>query len=308
MALASGGSQASGSQPDLRQSLSGSIAQNLIYHEELDPEQQPLRQQNSPDANRQRFQNNQRQAAQGVVQRSGWVLLVVMILVTMLALVWVIFYFQGWSIWNTYNKKPCDQPLANWLLGMLLLPLAALVVECCSCKKLRILVVFFTLIWLLLGIRMFHRSKTCDDTNPELYEFVRHYLLFLSIWWVSCVVTPLIFVAVVIYGMWHGWFDELNGASPETIKNVETVVFDPSLFARDGKADDGKPSPECCVCTETFSDDREIKRTDCQHYFHEECLGKWLRVSTTCPLCRNNLEKGGSSPSAAEESGWSAGG
>jgi hypothetical protein len=118
----------------------------------------------------------------------------------------------------------------------------------------------------------------------------------------------LSFFAIVIYGMWHGWFDELNGASPDTIKNVETVAYDPALFALPDQPDDGKPAPECCICTETFEEHKEIKRTTCQHYFHEECLGKWLRVSTTCPLCRNNLEKsvsGDSSPSGAQQQ-WSA--
>merc|ERR1719387_837197 len=92
---------------------------------------------------------------------------------------------------------------------------------------------------------------------------------------------------VLIYGMMHGWFDELNGARPDTIKHVETVRYDPALFAEEGKSDDTKPAPECCVCNEAFDESREIKMTSCKHYFHEECLGKWLKVSTTCPLCRN---------------------
>lgn len=194
-------------------------------------------------------------------------------------------------IWKTHRSKPCDQPLADWLLVMLLLPLVALVVECCSCKNLRFIVIFLTLVALLIGLRMFYKAKTCDDTNPELYKFVRQYLSFLIVWWVLWVVMPTIFLIVVIYGMWHGWFDQLNGASPETIKNIETVDFDASLFAQEGVTDDGKPAAECCCCMETFDREKEIKRTTCQHYFHEDCLGTWLKVSTSCPLCRNDLEK-----------------
>jgi len=277
--------------PDLRETISGSLANNLIHNEEPDPEQQPLRRQNSTTANRERFQQNQRTAAQGVVQRSGWVLLIAIILLSMLFFVWVVFYFQGWRTWKEFRGKPCDQPLADWLLAMLLLPILAMVVEVCSCKNLRFPVIFFTVLSLLIGLRMFYKTKTCDETNPELYAFIRQYLIFLTIWWVSWVVMPLIFAFIVIYGMWHGWFDQLNGASPDTIKNIETVDFDPSLFAEEGKTDDGKPAPECCICTETFNEVQEIKRTQCQHYFHEECLGKWLKVSTSCPLCRNDLEK-----------------
>ena len=47
---------------------------------------------------------------------------------------------------------------------------------------------------------------------------------------------------------------------------------------------------ECCICTEPFGPDKVIKQTPCSHYFHEECLKPWLRVSKLCPLCRCNLE------------------
>lgn len=214
-----------------------------------------------------------------------------MTLLSMLLFVWVAYYVQGWSIWRAHGEKPCDQPLAKWLLGILILPLVALVVELGQWTKLRVLVIVVTLFVLLIGLRMFYKSETCDSTNPELHKFVRAYLIFLTIWWISWVVMPLAFVAVVIYGMWHGWFDELNGASPDTIKQVETVTYDPELFDPDRKSDDSGPTPECCICTETFGTTGVIKRTACQHYFHEECLGKWLRVSTTCPLCRNDLER-----------------
>lgn len=279
-----------GSQPDLQQQVSGSIANSLIPNEEPDPEQQALRTTNSPASNRERFQHNQRTTAHGLVSRSGWVLFVVMILLSMLFFVWVVFYVRGWKVWRDHRRKPCDEPLADWLLVMLILPLMALSAECMQGKMLRILVILVTLLALLLGLRMFYHSETCESTNPKLYAFVRQYLIFLSIWWICWVVMPLCFFGVVVYGMMHGWFNELNaGASPETIKQVETVPFDADIFTpEDGKTE---ATPECCICTEGFGADREIKRTECLHYFHEDCLGKWLKVSTTCPLCRLDLEK-----------------
>jgi hypothetical protein len=281
----------SGSQQDLRQQLQGSVADSLIPNEDPDPEQQPLRRTNSPVTNRERFQHNQRTTAHGLVQRSGWLFLVVMILVSILFFAWVIFYIGGWSVWRAHRTKPCDQPLANWLLAMLILPLVALCAECCQARTFRILVIFVTLLQLLIGLRMFFKSKTCKDTNPDLYVFVRQYLIFLSIWWICWVVMPLVFLAVVIYGMMNGWFNELNaGASPEAIKQIDTVAYDPELFAQEGK-EDGRPAAECCICTESFGASRDIKRTPCQHYFHEKCLGDWLKVSTTCPLCRMDLER-----------------
>jgi hypothetical protein len=90
--------------------------------------------------------------------------------------------------------------------------------------------------------------------------------------------------------MTHGWFETNNGASPDCIKKIETVAYDPQMFAEEGKTDDDRPSGECCCCQEPFGPDKAIKRTSCQHYFHEECLEKWLKMATTCPICRLDLD------------------
>jgi hypothetical protein len=44
---------------------------------------------------------------------------------------------------------------------------------------------------------------------------------------------------------------------------------------------------ECAVCLAEFADGeagRALPR--CGHGFHEPCIATWLRVNTTCPLCR----------------------
>uniref|UniRef100_A0A0E0AP94 RING-type domain-containing protein n=1 Tax=Oryza glumipatula TaxID=40148 RepID=A0A0E0AP94_9ORYZ len=46
-------------------------------------------------------------------------------------------------------------------------------------------------------------------------------------------------------------------------------------------------APECAVCLSELRE-RETGRLlpVCGHGFHEECIVTWLRVNTTCPLCR----------------------
>lgn len=260
--------------------------------DEEDAERQPLLRRSAAtrNENRERFQHNQRTAAQGVWQRSSWVLLTVIAVIAVFFLLWGVMYYQALKIWWLHREKPCDQNLANWLLAMLIMPFFTTSAEC-FCRRMRLPVLILTLLVLLMGFHNFYSSKTCEKTNPELYAFIRRYLLFLAVWWLVLTTMPVIFIAVVVYGMWHGWFDEINGASPDAIKRIDTVSFDPSLFKQEGQEDDNRPDPECCVCTDPFDAGRAIKRTSCQHYFHEECLAKWLRYSTTCPLCRNDLEK-----------------
>lgn len=79
-------------------------------------------------------------------------------------------------------------------------------------------------------------------------------------------------------------------AKPGLIQEIETVPYTLSLFP-EGKQDDGEP-PECSICQDVFDSSRLIKRTSCGHFFHEDCLGKWLgEYARICPLCRTDLEE-----------------
>lgn len=47
----------------------------------------------------------------------------------------------------------------------------------------------------------------------------------------------------------------------------------------------------CSVCYVEFLDDQLVRRTPCDHCFHQECLDKWLlNYNSICPVCRNKLE------------------
>ncbi|XP_058093157.1 probable E3 ubiquitin-protein ligase XERICO [Magnolia sinica] len=47
---------------------------------------------------------------------------------------------------------------------------------------------------------------------------------------------------------------------------------------------------ECSVCLTRFEPESEINRLPCEHFFHKDCLEKWLEYQhVTCPLCRSPL-------------------
>ncbi|KAK9944668.1 hypothetical protein M0R45_010228 [Rubus argutus] len=70
-----------------------------------------------------------------------------------------------------------------------------------------------------------------------------------------------------------------------SIEALEKVRFD-SLTA---------PPPMCAICLEDFGgapdddDDQPITRLPCSHYFHGDCVVRWLRISHRCPLCRHRM-------------------
>ncbi|XP_054790174.1 LOW QUALITY PROTEIN: putative RING-H2 finger protein ATL69 [Prosopis cineraria] len=45
----------------------------------------------------------------------------------------------------------------------------------------------------------------------------------------------------------------------------------------------------CAICLGEYVKNDSVRCVpDCNHCFHVECLDEWLRLSATCPLCRNS--------------------
>ncbi|XP_040380423.1 RING-H2 finger protein ATL3-like [Oryza brachyantha] len=57
-----------------------------------------------------------------------------------------------------------------------------------------------------------------------------------------------------------------------------------------GQQQPGKAAAECAVCIVEFRDgDRARLLPRCGHRFHADCVGPWLRLHSTCPLCRASV-------------------
>ena len=44
----------------------------------------------------------------------------------------------------------------------------------------------------------------------------------------------------------------------------------------------------CSICLNNICE-KKIIQTKCNHFFHEKCLKKWLKLRNMCPLCRKIL-------------------
>lgn len=42
----------------------------------------------------------------------------------------------------------------------------------------------------------------------------------------------------------------------------------------------------CCICLDDFRLGDEISALSCEHSFHPECIKSWLRLTNSCPICR----------------------
>lgn len=46
----------------------------------------------------------------------------------------------------------------------------------------------------------------------------------------------------------------------------------------------------CSVCLDDWKPKMKVTILPCDHFFHKKCIGKWLKSSTTCPMCRHECE------------------
>lgn len=46
----------------------------------------------------------------------------------------------------------------------------------------------------------------------------------------------------------------------------------------------------CCICLAKYEDDDELRELPCSHFFHTQCVDKWLKINASCPLCKSEID------------------
>lgn len=282
-------------QPErLTRNLSGAlvgVSSSALDESAASQDREPLQRQSSSETNRNRVQENQRILAGQLLMYSLPVVGCILFLLLGVLIACCVIYVWGWIvIWHAENK-PCDQPLKWWLLAMLLVPLLQLQLNSHvreAEQRPRKLQALVTPLGILIGLWFWLQCKTCAKTNPELFEYTKLYLVFQFVVWLLFFFASCGFVSFVFWLHRNGFMESGPGpaaaARPGLITEIETVRFDPALFTGD--------AAECPICQEEFVLDEPIKKTSCEHYFHETCLGQWLQnYAKSCPLCRQDLEE-----------------
>ncbi|KAM7509459.1 hypothetical protein LguiA_019912 [Lonicera macranthoides] len=113
--------------------------------------------------------------------------------------------------------------------------------------------------------------------------------------------------------------NQMRGASEESISALPTHKFKlkrngSSTSSRDSSnsgADEGGfvaagtekertisgEDALCCICLARYTDNDELRELPCSHFFHTECVDKWLKINASCPLCK--FEIGGTNDNSS---------
>lgn len=140
--------------------------------------------------------------------------------------------------------------------------------------------------WLGVGLHWVRTSRSCEATSPLLFESAKVYAAVSMVLGIIVGVNAVGLYTILCWMLRNGMLSTSMGAPPETINRQQILSFDASRK-------EFQDSPDCCVCLAAFDIcSEEIRLTHCGHVFHGKCLGNWLRVNRTCPLCRRDLTQG----------------
>uniref|UniRef100_A0A1D1YWC5 E3 ubiquitin-protein ligase At4g11680 n=1 Tax=Anthurium amnicola TaxID=1678845 RepID=A0A1D1YWC5_9ARAE len=169
----------------------------------------------------------------------------------------------------------------------------------------------FFAVWFVVGnVWIFGGHSSASDA-PNLYRLCIVFLTF------SCIgyAMPFILCATIccclpciisILGLRED-LTQNRGATPELLNSLPTYKF---RSKRDRNRDDSESNSEvmgeggilaagtdkermisaedavCCICLAKYADNEELRELPCAHFFHKDCVDKWLKINALCPLCK----------------------
>ncbi|KAI7993299.1 hypothetical protein ACSBR2_040299 [Camellia fascicularis] len=168
----------------------------------------------------------------------------------------------------------------------------------------------FFAVWFVVGNVWIFGGHSSSSEAPNLYWLC---IVFLTI---SCIgyAMPFILCATIcccfpcIISV-MGFREDLTqnrGATPESINSLPTYKFKMKKTRNGNGREINSGAGEggvvaagtekervisgedavCCICLAKYANNDELRELPCSHFFHKECVDKWLKINALCPLCK----------------------
>ncbi|XP_019179421.1 PREDICTED: E3 ubiquitin-protein ligase At1g63170 [Ipomoea nil] len=165
----------------------------------------------------------------------------------------------------------------------------------------------FFAVWFVVGNVWIFGGHSSSSEAPNMYRLCIVFLTF------SCIgyAMPFILCATICCCLpciisILGFREDLSqnrGATPESINSLPTYKF---KVKKNKSKDNGGAASEggivaagtekermisgedavCCICLAKYVNNDELRELPCSHFFHKDCVDKWLKINNTCPLCK----------------------
>lgn len=154
--------------------------------------------------------------------------------------------------------------------------------EACGLQVLFIIQASVFTIWQFPGNIWYWRCKTCYDDAPALTGFtfaqlILGYLYMLLPGIILASICACLPAAIIFVMMISG--DSQRPASADQLKSLKTEEYDPEKHLGDST---------CTICASEYQKSDSIVSMQCdpRHFFHTDCIKRWLQINANCPICR----------------------
>ncbi|TKY65383.1 RING-H2 finger protein ATL67 [Spatholobus suberectus] len=129
--------------------------------------------------------------------------------------------------------------------------------------------------------------SSLTPTN-DLDIFTRLFLLFIFLSLFIRVCYVYISIRRDIWTHHHGDGNDQNNLSGLPISIINSYHTFP--YGKTNGATTCAHDTTCSICISDYEESEMLRMMpQCRHYFHRDCVDKWLKVNASCPVCRNSL-------------------
>lgn len=176
----------------------------------------------------------------------------------------------------------------------------------------------FFAVWFVVGNVWIFGGHSSSREAPNLYRLCIVFLTFSCIGYAMpfiicatiCCCLPCI---ITVLGFREDQ-EQAKGAAPEVIEALPVYKFkrksavqgkgckdpndsDGESFGEGGIVGPGTDQERllsaedavCCICLGKYKDGVELRGLPCAHFFHVDCVDKWLKINGICPLCKHDI-------------------
>ncbi|KAJ6330077.1 hypothetical protein OIU76_008833 [Salix suchowensis] len=172
----------------------------------------------------------------------------------------------------------------------------------------------FFAVWFVVGNVWIFGGHSSAEEAPNLYRLCIVFLTFSCIGYampfILCATICCCLPCIISVLGFREDLTQTRGATTESIDALPTYKFklmknrnseDSSAGASDGGIVAAGTEKErvisgedavCCICLAKFANNDELRELPCSHFFHKECVDKWLKINASCPLCKSEVGEG----------------
>uniref|UniRef100_A0A5B7A3A7 RING-type domain-containing protein n=1 Tax=Davidia involucrata TaxID=16924 RepID=A0A5B7A3A7_DAVIN len=184
-------------------------------------------------------------------------------------------------------------------------------------SRLKVLVEYFKMaldcffaVWFVVGNVWIFGGHSSSSDAPNLYTLCIVFLSFSCIGYampfILCATICCCFPCIVsVLGVRED-LTQNRGATPESINSLPTFKFKIKKNRNGNDRENNTSAGEsgvvaagtekervisgedavCCICLAKYANNDELRELPCSHFFHKECVDKWLKINALCPLCK----------------------